>query len=214
MNNEKNENMLHSNYEIFNIISDGVLVIDKDFRIVFANKAMLDLCGLKTEDVAGRKCHDLAHGCSSPCPAKCIHEIICPHAEAFQNNKATSVVHAHTMPDGAEKTFSITSSPVRDKKGEVVHLVQVLRDMTETQQAKKTMERSALELQKSADDIFDLYNNAPCGYHSLDKDGMFVNINDTELKWLGYSREEVLGKKKFSDIITLNSNSCVKTTLL
>ncbi|GAB4227185.1 MAG: hypothetical protein Kow00121_55790 [Elainellaceae cyanobacterium] len=48
----------------------------------------------------------------------------------------------------------------------------------------------------------DLYNHAPCGYHSLDIDGIFIQINDTELKWLGYSREDLLHHKKFSDIIT------------
>lgn len=52
------------------------------------------------------------------------------------------------------------------------------------------------------DEIRDLYNNAPCGYHSLDKDGIFVRINDTELSWLGYSRGEIIGKKNFSDIVT------------
>jgi diguanylate cyclase (GGDEF)-like protein/PAS domain S-box-containing protein len=62
--------------------------------------------------------------------------------------------------------------------------------------------RSEEELRKSADEIFDLYNNAPCGYHSLDKDGVFVRINDTELSWLGYSQEEIIGKKKFTDLIT------------
>ena len=36
------------------------------------------------------------------------------------------------------------------------------------------------------EEILDLYNHAPCGYHSLDKDGVFVRINDTELTWLGY----------------------------
>lgn len=51
-------------------------------------------------------------------------------------------------------------------------------------------------------EIQDLYNNAPCGYHSLDGDGIYVRINDTELKWLGYSRDEIIGKKKFSDLIT------------
>ena len=50
----------------------------------------------------------------------------------------------------------------------------------------------------------ELYNNLPCGYHSLDKNGSFVRINDTELQMLGYSREEVLGRK-FSDLITPES---------
>ncbi len=55
-------------------------------------------------------------------------------------------------------------------------------------------------LRKSAEEISDLYNNAPCGYHSLDRDGVFLRINDTELQWLGYAREEVIGKK-FSDFL-------------
>jgi PAS domain S-box-containing protein len=56
-----------------------------------------------------------------------------------------------------------------------------------------------------AEEISDLYNNAPCGYHSLDKDGVFVRINDTELAWLGYTREEIIGKKKVSDLFTTAS---------
>jgi PAS domain S-box-containing protein len=38
------------------------------------------------------------------------------------------------------------------------------------------------------------YNSAPCGYHSVDTNGIVVRMNDTELRWLGYSREEVVGK--------------------
>ncbi len=60
-------------------------------------------------------------------------------------------------------------------------------------------------LHKSAMEIEDLYNNAPCGYHSLDKDGVFQRINDTELAWLGYTRDEVLRRMKWSDVITAAS---------
>ena len=48
----------------------------------------------------------------------------------------------------------------------------------------------------------DLYQHAPCGYHSLNADGVFVRMNDTELSWLGYTREEVIHKMHFSDILT------------
>jgi PAS domain S-box-containing protein len=60
------------------------------------------------------------------------------------------------------------------------------------------------KIQRSNEEIKDLYNNAPCGYHSLDSDGVFVRINDTELTWLGYLRNEIIGKK-LSDIITPKS---------
>ncbi len=48
----------------------------------------------------------------------------------------------------------------------------------------------------------DLYNNAPGGYHSIGPDGTFFRINDTELAWLGYRREELLGRKKLADLLT------------
>lgn len=60
-------------------------------------------------------------------------------------------------------------------------------------------------LRDSSEEILDLYNNAPCGYHSLDKDGFFIRINDTELKWLGYFREEIIGTMKATDIMTSSS---------
>jgi PAS domain S-box-containing protein len=57
----------------------------------------------------------------------------------------------------------------------------------------------------NASRIEDLYNRAPCGYHSLDENGFFIEINDTELEWLGYSREEIINTVMFRDIITEDS---------
>jgi PAS domain S-box-containing protein len=51
----------------------------------------------------------------------------------------------------------------------------------------------------------EVFNNAPCGLHSLDKDGIFIAINDTELNWLGYSADEVIGKMRFTDLCTARS---------
>lgn len=62
-------------------------------------------------------------------------------------------------------------------------------------------------LQASSDEINDLYNKAPCGYHSLDANGLVVQINDTELAWLGYAREEMLGKVRMHDLLTQQSRA-------
>jgi diguanylate cyclase (GGDEF)-like protein/PAS domain S-box-containing protein len=51
----------------------------------------------------------------------------------------------------------------------------------------------------------DLYDGAPCGYQSLDADGMVVRVNQTELRWLGRERAEVEGKRAFSELITAAS---------
>lgn len=65
--------------------------------------------------------------------------------------------------------------------------------------------KTQLSMQNLTRQLLDLYNNAPCGYHSIDAEGTFVRINDTALQWLGYDREEVIGKKKFSDLLPTES---------
>lgn len=60
---------------------------------------------------------------------------------------------------------------------------------------------------RQADEIEDLYNKAPCGYHSLDAEGRFIRINDTHLAWLGYRREEIVNKKRFVDLLTPDSQN-------
>ncbi|WP_404783824.1 PAS domain S-box protein [Altericista sp. CCNU0014] len=62
-----------------------------------------------------------------------------------------------------------------------------------------------LHFWEQMDEFQQLYEHSPCGYHSLDKNGVFVRINQTELAMLGYAREELIGKKKFSDLLTPES---------
>lgn len=54
-------------------------------------------------------------------------------------------------------------------------------------------------------EIDDLYQNSPVGFHSLDASGYFVKVNRTELDWLGYTEEELVGKVKWSDLLTEES---------
>jgi len=64
------------------------------------------------------------------------------------------------------------------------------------------LKRLQEELLAIRTELEDFYNKAACGHHSLDEKGMFLRINDTELGWLGYTREEVVGRKSFGDLIT------------
>ncbi|AJY49392.1 MULTISPECIES: sensor domain-containing diguanylate cyclase [Halomonadaceae] len=56
--------------------------------------------------------------------------------------------------------------------------------------------------QRHAYEVSDLYENAPCGYHSIDKSGLVVKMNRTELAWLGYSAKEVIGHINYRELIT------------
>ena len=67
------------------------------------------------------------------------------------------------------------------------------------------LRKNEKQLKEAFKEIEDLYNHAPCGYHSLDKDGVICRINNTELTWLGYSHDEVVGKMKWTDLISPES---------
>jgi PAS domain S-box-containing protein len=72
-------------------------------------------------------------------------------------------------------------------------LLPLERDLDQRAQAEE-------EAQRRAQEVEELYNRAPCGYHSLDAGGRFVRINDTALSWLGCQRDEVVGRP-FTDFL-------------
>ncbi|KUL29712.1 SpoIIE family protein phosphatase [Actinoplanes awajinensis] len=53
------------------------------------------------------------------------------------------------------------------------------------------------------DNIDDLYDTAPCGNLSTLLDGTIAKINTTLLGWLGYPRDELVGHKRFTDLLTV-----------
>lgn len=89
---------------------------------------------------------------------------------------------------------------VRNNEGRVVAIRGTIQDISERK-------RQEAQLQVASKEVSDLYNNAPCGYHSLDKDGIIVSINYTELTWLGYQRQEVVGKMRFPSLLTTKSKA-------
>ena len=56
-------------------------------------------------------------------------------------------------------------------------------------------------------EIKDLYNNAPCGYHSLNGNRLIIEMNKTWLKWTGYDRSEVINKMLFTDLLAPESRT-------
>ncbi|MGW3992496.1 PP2C family protein-serine/threonine phosphatase [Amycolatopsis sp. NPDC004772] len=53
------------------------------------------------------------------------------------------------------------------------------------------------------DSAEDLYEHAPCGYLSTLLDGTIAKINTTLLGWLGYERDDVVGRRRFADLLTV-----------
>ncbi len=72
-------------------------------------------------------------------------------------------------------------------RGNEPHLLLLFNDVIERKQAEEAWRQSREEFK-------DLFDNAPVGFHEVDAEGRLVRINNTELKLLGYSAEELLGQ--------------------
>ena len=66
--------------------------------------------------------------------------------------------------------------------------------------AERTRAQSAVATR--AQDVEDLYENAPCGYVSMDPSGQLIRMNRTALRWLGYESAEIIGKLTLADLLT------------
>ena len=52
------------------------------------------------------------------------------------------------------------------------------------------------------DDAEELYERAPCGYLSTAPDGTIVKVNQTFLIWTGFDRADLVGRRRFVDLLT------------
>ncbi|HYO00116.1 MAG TPA: SpoIIE family protein phosphatase [Actinomycetota bacterium] len=52
------------------------------------------------------------------------------------------------------------------------------------------------------DDAEELYDRAPCGYLTTAPDGTILKANQTFLTWTGYRREELVSRRRLSELLT------------
>ena len=109
---------------------------------------------------------------------------------------------------GEPRWFHNSLQPIHDGSGQVAYVLlhsTDIHDLKTTQQELARLNRTLEErVREATSEIQDLYDHAPSGYHSLDAEGKFIMVNQTELNWLGYTREELIGKP-FIQLLTAES---------
>lgn len=111
--------------DIIDGMFDWVRVLDRDDNVIFMNKAMTD--GLKGAKI-GSKCYHVI-GRSEPCE-NCI------------SRKAVFYGNPHEKEERiGNRIFSVMSSPVKNEEGEIIAVVEVLRDTTQMKQLQEEILR-------------------------------------------------------------------------
>lgn len=112
--------------QIIDIIPDPFVVIDRNYRIVAANRNYRERYGMHPEDVVGRRCHEVSHHSDVPCSQNGEH---CPLDEILISKQATQVMHVHFHSDGQEEYVQLHASPLLEN-GEVRYIGETIFPVT------------------------------------------------------------------------------------
>jgi len=186
---EKAKREIESRFQtIIEHSSDVIMLVDKDGRILYVGPSITSHLGYSVEESYGLVIFDLIHKNERYKAARLFKEMIENPGDLFPF--LYRVVHK----DGSYSWMEgITTNLINNLNLKAI--VINLRDVSERIQFEEKIKQSTSEIE-------DLYNNAPCGYYSLNSEGLFLKVNDTFLKWTGYSREELVNKKKSIEIMS------------
>ncbi|MCG6936679.1 MAG: sigma 54-interacting transcriptional regulator [Gammaproteobacteria bacterium] len=110
-------NMIQLNLQSIIDASDNCFVIiDKDYKIVAANKAYCDSYNKNIEEIIGLKCHQISHHSDIPCYLKGED---CPHKKVFETRGIHQVLHVHFDCSNNEEYVRIKGTPVYGTDGEL-----------------------------------------------------------------------------------------------
>ena len=73
-------------------ITEPVLFMNKDFKILWANKAFQNQTGYKIEEIIGNHCYRITHHSETPCKSP---NHLCPVVESQKTGKVATVTHTH-----------------------------------------------------------------------------------------------------------------------
>jgi len=96
--------------------------------------------------------------------------------------------------------------PITDRPIHVREFWSILESFVTARRQHDFVESDLTQMTLERNEARDLYEHAPCGYHSLNRDGCIVQINQTELDWLGYEAQEVMGRP-FTDFMAETSQA-------
>jgi PAS domain S-box-containing protein len=104
----------------------------------------------------------------------------------------------------------IKSEKVEDLNNLAALLNQIIaKKVAKLSQEKDEYYGKQLASKELESDIF--YNHSPCGYFSTNGNGTINQINDTLLVWLGYAKEEIIGKVTWQSLLSVGGKIYFET---
>ncbi|MEW6603015.1 MAG: histidine kinase dimerization/phosphoacceptor domain -containing protein, partial [Nitrospirota bacterium] len=113
----------------FDSISQPVSILDSEYRIIKANKALTELSSKSFDELIGRKCYEVIHCANEPVSG-------CPHTQTMKTGKTSTEEIFEPL---LNKHLRLTTSPVIDDSGAFSGSVHIAEDITERKIAEEKL---------------------------------------------------------------------------
>ena len=166
-------------------IGEGMSIIDKDLKIIWANSIIEKWAG-PLDDIKGRNCYKVYQKRDTPCED-------CPAIKTFKNNRIEKARQYGYDTEGNIRYFEFTSAPMADEQGKTTAVVELAVDLTEKIQLEHKLKETKDRLQTIFDNISD-------GILVIDKNYSILRVNRGILKMFDKRDfSELIGKKCFAE---------------
>jgi len=116
----------------FDTMPDLVMIIDKDYRITRANKAVSKTMGFPSEEIVGQQCFLCLHDHDAP-------RGYCTHTMAMADGKQHfNEIFSRNL----DKYFLLSTTPLIDDNGNITSSIHVMHDITERRRAKEALQHA------------------------------------------------------------------------
>ncbi len=164
---------------VFDSLSFPTLILRPDKTIMFANQIFLEKYGDRKQ-VIGKLCHEIFYHTKKPC-----HPSKCPLPRVLEEKKGNSILRRVITGNGDERWEDRVFSPILDDEGEVMYIMESVRDVTQL----KTLEK---ELEKTKEFFESVIQSSVSPIVTADRKGKILFMNRAAEDLFGYSMEEAL----------------------
>ncbi|HWZ46451.1 MAG TPA: PAS domain S-box protein, partial [Candidatus Saccharimonadales bacterium] len=151
--------------EIFDSISDYIVVHDDQCRVLRVNRSLAEFIGVRPAELIGmsmRALISISSDTAQPCP--------------FCRPGTSADEYLHPV---LERSYLVSTSRIHGALNEGLQTVHVLKDITDRREAERRYR--------------ELFDNVQEGVFFSSPEGRFIEVNDALVRMLGYqTREEVL----------------------
>jgi two-component system, NtrC family, sensor kinase len=125
--------------QLIDALTEAVVVVDRSHCVVAANRRFAETFGFLDPNVLGTLCHE-----AFACPERDqeVRGGECVACDVARMKEPRRVLRSLADPSGVVRRWETTLSPVLDSSGEITHIVEVWRDITDRSQLESQLSHS------------------------------------------------------------------------